>query len=141
MLLRELKNTESAGTYVAVVPTPSTLALLQVWAQEQNLQIVDDLHVTLLYSRAPINVVLCKDEFIATGVHLEVLGGCLVLRLDCPAMIDRHEQFISQGGTHDFPSFNLHMTLQKDTYLNPEDITLPNFGLVFANEYTEELKP
>ena len=138
MLLRELKST---GTYVAVLPTESTLALLQAWAQEHRFELADDLHVTLLYSRKVVNVVPCPDEFVATGTHLEVLGGDLVLVLDSPALIARHELFMAQGGTHDWPTYTCHMTLQKKTELKPEDVTMPTFGLIFGREYSEPLDP
>lgn len=141
MLLRELKTTGPTGTYVAVLPTESTLALLQAWAAENKFELADDLHVTVLYSRTVMNVVPCQDEFVATGVNLEVLGGCLVLKLECPALMKRHEQLIAQGGTHDFPSYIPHMTLQKETSVNPKDVPMPMFGLILGHEYSEPLDP
>lgn len=138
MLLRELKAT---GTYVAVLPTEATSALLRAWADEHKFELVDDLHVTLLYSRKVVNVVPCHDEFVATGVRLEVLGGDLVLMLDCPALKNRHDQLIAQGGTHDFPDYLIHVTLQKKTSLKPEDVQMPTFGLIFGREYNEPLDP
>ncbi len=141
MLLRELKETKPTGTYVAVLPTPSTLALVRAWADEHRFDLADDLHVTLLYSRKVVNVVPCLDEFVATGDRLEVLGGDLVLMLNCPALQARHSQLVAQGGTHDFPNYLCHMTLQKKTNLKPSEVEMPTFGLIFGNEYSEPLDP
>lgn len=143
MLLSELKVAAqvSKGTYVAALPSESTKALLRAWADENRFELANDLHVTILYSRTPINVVPHTEEFVATGDRLEVLGGCLVLKLNCPGLLNRHEALISQGGTHDFDSYIPHITLQKDTKLKPEDVPMPMFGLIFGNEYSEELQP
>lgn len=141
MLLRELKEPEATGTYVAVLPTPSTVALLRAWADKNKFALVDDLHVTVLYSRKVVNVLPSRDEFVATGDRLEVLGGALVLLLNCPSLQARHAELVAQGGTHDFPDYMCHVTLQKDTKLKPSEVEMPVFGMIFGNEYSEPLNP
>lgn len=140
MLLKELKSVESSGTYAAVLPTPGTLALIRDWADKNKIVIDDNLHVTLLFSRKPLRITCCKDEFVATGVGFAKLGDALVLKLNCPAIEARHKQFIAQGGTHDFPEFIPHMTIQAKSELKPEDVPMMDFGLIFSNEYSEPLK-
>jgi len=140
MLLNELKNVESSGTYAAVTPTPGTLALVRDWADKNNIILDDNLHVTLLFSRKPLCITCSKDEYVATGVGFSKLGDALVLKLDCPAIVARHDQFIAQGGTHDFPEFIPHMTIQAKSELEPEDVPAMDFGLIFSNEYSEPLK-
>lgn len=136
MLLREIKAT---GTYAAVIPTESTLALLRAWADSNCIELDPNLHVTTLYSRKIVNVVPCEDEFVATGVGFDKFGDSLVLKLSCPALIARHEQLIGQGGTHDYESFVPHLTLQAKSSLKPEDVPAIDFGLIFHREYTEPL--
>lgn len=141
MLLNELKNVESSGgTYAAVLPTPGTLALVQDWADKNKIVLDDNLHVTLLFSRKPLCITCSNDEYVATGVGFSKLGDALVLKLDCPAIVARHDQFIAQGGTHDFPEFIPHMTIQAKSELKPEDVPMMDFGLIFNNEYSEPLK-
>lgn len=141
MLLSELKIAEPTGTYVAVIPTDGCLALIRDWATKNCIVLDDALHVTLLYSRKVLNVELCDSEYIATGVRFDKLGDALVLVLKCQAMVDRHEQFMAQGGTHDFGEFILHMTIQTTSELRPEEVPMIDFGLVFGREYTEPLRP
>jgi hypothetical protein len=141
MLLSELKVAEPTGTYAAVIPTDGTLALVQDWAAKNCIVLDDALHVTLLYSRKVVNVELCDSEYVATGVRFDKLGDALVLVLQCQALVDRHEQFMAQGGTHDFDEFILHMTIQTKTDLNPDEVPMMDFGLVFGREYTEPLRP
>ena len=143
MLLKEIMAT---GTYVAVLPTDSTLALLRAWADEQRIELDDHLHVTLLYSRKPVHVVPCTDEFVATGVSFDMFGDALVLKLNCPALDARHQELMDQGGTHDFPTFNPHITIQAKSkeHLRSDrkikDIPLPP-GLILNREYSEPLDP
>ena len=136
MLLSEI----TTGTYVAVIPTPSTKALLQAWAAEQRIELDQDLHVTILFSRAALNVVPKTNEFVATGVAFDRFGDALVLKLKCDAMEQRHEELIAQGGTHDYPDYVPHLTIQFKSELKVTDVTVPDFGLVFWREYVEPLK-
>ena len=139
MLLKEIVGT---GTYVAVLPTDSTFALLRAWADEHSVELDDDLHVTLLYSRKPVHVVPCLDEFVATGDCFDIFGDALVLKLNCPTLKARHEQLIAQGGTHDYPMYNPHLTIQAKFCSGQkiEDLPLPP-GLIFGREYSEPLDP
>lgn len=127
------------GTYVAVIPTESTLELLSAWAAENKIHLDPNLHVTTLYSRSVVNVSPCDEKFIATGTHFDMFGDCLVLRLSCPELETRHNMFMEQGGTHDYPVFNLHMTLQFKTIANLNNLTPVNFQLHFHREHTEAL--
>lgn len=141
MLLHELKTPQVQGTYVAVRPTDSTLALIRAWADQHRIVLDDDLHVTVLYSRKPVNVAPCSDEFVATGIGFDTFGDALVLKLNSDALHARHAQFIAQGGTHDYPSYSPHMTLQAKSNLKPADMPEVPFGFIFGNEYTEPLNP
>jgi hypothetical protein len=124
------------GTYVAVVPTSATYAMFARWAEENRIELDDELHVTLLYSRVPIKVYPCTDEYQATFDTLAEQGGKLVAKLNCNALVHRHEQLMNAGGTHDYPSFMLHMTICDAGVKHPAPIT---FGLKFYGEYSEPL--
>ena len=137
MLLSEITAT---GTYVAVVPTPGTQALLQDWATEHRIELDPDLHVTLLFSRVVLNVVPKTNEFVATGITFDRFGDALVLKLKCDAMERRHKELIAQGGTHDYPDYIPHLTIQSKSELQASDVKVPDFGLIFGCEYTEPLK-
>lgn len=125
MLLREIIAT---GTYAAVVPTESTLALLRAWADSNCIELDSDLHVTTLYSRKIVNVVPCPDEFVAAGVGFDKFGDSLVLKLSCPALVARHEQLIGQGGTHDYESFAPHLTIRRSRLSNQTAYRQLNLG-------------
>lgn len=137
MLLSELK---SSGTYVAVLPIQPTDALLTQWAMEQGIGLAPDLHVTLLYSRQVIGVVTNDVEHFAVPIGFDVFDGKLVMKLECQSMVDRHDQFIKLGGTHDHPEFVPHLTLCPALGLMLNEIDLPPFSLVFGQEYTEALR-
>ena len=138
MKLHELKSV--GGTYVAVVPTAATQALLQAWAAENSVTLDDELHTTVLYSRVPLAVQPCTDEFQAKFTGFKTLGDKIVALLDCQALIARHEQFIAQGGTHDFKSYIPHISLF-DANLGHESLAPIGFGMILGMEYSEPLEP
>lgn len=136
MKLQELKP---FGVYVAVKPTVATAQLLNAWAVEAGIQLDEDLHVTLLYSRKMIQVFPNVDEYQATPVSLMSLGdAAVVLKLESTSLVRRHNQLVQQGGTHDFPDYTPHITLKaKDCSL--EGLPPISFGLLFCDEYSEPL--
>lgn len=137
MLLSELKT---EGTYVALVPTADTERQLKAWAVENGIPLVGNLHVTLLYSRKPVKVVPSTEEVIAWSDGFDVFDGHLVLRLGSNVLHKRHNEFISQGGTHDFDEYRPHMTLVKGGF-NPVNVTAITFDIVLHGEYSEPLDP
>jgi hypothetical protein len=149
MKLQELRmDTQSApkevlstnGTYVAVVPNESTLALLADWSAKAKITLDPTLHCTLLFSRAPLEITVLPDEYVCTPNGFTNLGDAIVLLLECPALVARHYQFIDQGGTHDFEGFVLHMTLMaKPGTIKIKDLPDIDFGLNFGKEHTEDL--
>lgn len=121
------------GTYIAVLPIGPTEELLQGWAAEQNLALPDHLHVTVLYSRIVIPVVPSVATHTAVPTGFKKLGDCTVMTLDCKSLLDRHDQLINAGGTHDFDSYVIHITIGKD--INPDSLVLPDFSLILGKEY------
>ena len=134
MLLQELAT---GGTYVALLPIEPTTTLLKGWADKCGVVLRDDLHLTVLYSRAPVNVTCKTDEHFATPLAFDIFDGKLVLRLLSRTIEQRHQELRAAGGTHDYPDFNMHITLSDNPPLSK--LPLPNFTLIFGNEYTEPL--
>ena len=137
------QDVTAAGTYVALRPTPGTWAMLMQWATQVGLTLEPDLHVTVLYSRKVIPVEPSTDEHHAIPMAFAPLGdSALVVHLAAPSIVRRHEQLIAQGGTHDYDDFLVHMTLVgKTSKLLPKHLPMFDFGLIFGEEYTEELHP
>lgn len=130
----------TSGTYVAVVPLPATLALLKEWARVARVPIDDKLHVTLLFSDVPVKVTLSSVEHVAVPAGFDIYNGCLVVKLDCPSMHARHEEFIAQGGTHDYSHFSPHLTItEKAAGIDVAQLEPIGFSMQFGMEYTEPL--
>jgi len=144
MKLYELK--EIRGTYVALRPTPATLALVLAWARENNVSLVSDPHVTVLYSRAPLQVSANPAEHLTTTLRFEAFNPsagnqetAIVVELVAPTISARHDALIRAGGTHDFPEYRPHMTLFYGDAPDLSQLSPMNFGLTFAFEYSEAL--
>ena len=135
MLLREIA--EDRITYTAVLPLGATAALLRQWASENKLTLDDNPHVTVLYSRNPLTVPHNFAEHFATPIGFDILGKKLVVLLKAPTISARHNKLIKMGGSHDFESFLVHITITDALGVDLTKIKLPNFTMVFGSEYTE----
>lgn len=136
-----------SGLYVAVRPDYKTQLLLNDWADKSGIILDDNLHITVLYSHAPVKIYSPPSvEFhIAKFSGWDVFGhrpgeSYLVAKVNAPSIVLRHWYYKELGGTHDYPVFNPHMTICK---YNPEEKTFPmfdiDFDMVFTNEYREPL--
>lgn len=143
LLLRE------DGTYVAVKPVGGTVGLMAQWLARSglpNLEPIEDLHVTILYSRKPVRVICTDEEFHATPAGWDLFKNddgsrSLVLLLDSPGLHRRHQKLMALGATYDFPSYKPHLTVSY--HFNEETVAeVPpvDFGLTFGKEYTEALR-
>jgi len=107
MLLKDLHH----GTYVAMKPVGGTVGLLAQWMQNSglpNLEPVEDLHVTVLYSRKAVRVISRTDEFHADPIGWDLFKNndgsvSLVLLLDSPGLVRRHSDLMALGATYDYP--------------------------------------
>jgi len=105
----------------------------------------DDMHVTVCYSKAPVdwdsvtpktgNVTNVSDDR-----SLKQFGDAVVLAFDAPVLEQHHDRFMDAGGSHDYPSYQPHVTI---TYQAPEGVDLseiePFDGLLIFGP--EEFKP
>jgi hypothetical protein len=116
------------------------MALLQDWALENELPLEPDLHLTVLYSRKPMDVECQTVEHLAQPLRVRELSGSIVIELEAPSIEARHEELMVQGGTHDYPDFIPHLTvIAKGEGFDPKSFETPGFGLIFGREYDEEL--
>lgn len=139
------------GVYAAAKFTEDTLdrlVELQNKLQLINPTAKEDLHSTILYSRlyVPFKPELFEVKLCDSG-HLEIFetgdkNRALVLVLDSDYMTYRHDIGIALGATHDYDSYNPHITLSYDIkslqFNTNEKIDI---DIVRSYEYVEPLNP
>lgn len=84
--------------------------------------IVDDLHLTLVYTKTPMKMPVLDNEllFLSSGYTVEnwkTKDGYDILVLvlqDIRPLLERVDYFKSLGATSDFPEFKAHITLTYD---------------------------
>lgn len=137
------------GTYVAVKPVGATAQMVGAWMQRSglpNLVTLDSLHVTVLYSRKAIRVTNRGDEYQAAPAGWKLFPNTdgttsLVLLLDSPGLTRRHSELIRQGATHDYASYEPHLTVTYDFRGDWTGGLEPiGHGLLFGKEYSEALR-
>lgn len=128
---------------------------LAAWAGGQGLKLGEGLHVTVLRSRTPV------DWFAMGGNDWGPPNGELVIPAGGPRRVERlgdagavvlffasseirwrHEGMIERGASHEFPSYEPHVTLAYEVEGTPIDVDSiePYAGpLVFGPELFEEL--
>ena len=118
-------------------------------------------HITVIYSRSPVP---SAENYLHMNLSLPVeayvkgyevfptknQGKCLVMRVECPYAVRLNNELTQQGATSDYPEYKAHITLAYDMKeeVNPEDMPIPQFPLVFDKlnvapldpEYTPENK-
>ena len=109
---------------------------------------VADLHVTVLYSKTPVEWgdMGEQDQTItveggARAVH-PFGEGAIVLEFESSYLKKRHEDLIAKGATSDYPDYRSHVTI---TYSRPEGLNLASITpfdgpLEFGSEDFEEIK-
>ncbi|MBP6378983.1 MAG: DUF1073 domain-containing protein [Sphingorhabdus sp.] len=120
---------------------------LIAWAKSNGLETTltpDDMHVTVLYSRTPVDPMAMGETWgsetdgglivKAGGPRaLERFGeGALVLQFASWSLTSRHADMIRAGASHDWPEYAPHVTI---TYTVPE-----GFDIEAVRPYTGELR-
>ena len=125
------------------------------WARAQGFESTleaDDMHVTVLYSRAAVDWMKMGQSWSGEAGKLtvqpggarivELLGdeGAVVLLFNSSELAWRHEDMVRNGASHDYPEYQPHVTI---TYSGaPADLSAvePYRGeLIFGPEIFEEL--
>ena len=131
-------------------------ALLE-WARSQSInpRLAEDLHVTVCYSKTPVN----WDDFKHEDSKRELRifhgprslkkfgerGEVLVIAFNSPSLIHRHNSLREAGASHDFPEYHPHITIADTTADINKDI-LPYVGPIHLGpeifeEINEDWKP
>lgn len=140
--------------YVRRDVLPATGRKLLAWAKEQgipNLEPLGELHVTVLYSKAPVDWFdMSADEWGPDGLTVTAGGprkivklgdkGAIVLQFASRRLKYRHEEMVERGASHDFDEYLPHVTLAYAPDFDPETITEAfNGELQFGPEIFEKL--
>lgn len=151
---------QNNGTFVAVRFHEETVAKLIGFGVANAIpNLIDpaEYHSTVVYSRKHLPNVperrVLTPSWIARPIGFDVFStrngdmstNCLVLKLDCPEMIGRHNYLRKwEGASHDFPTYNPHITFSYDigdydlSKLPRIDVALPE--ILIVQEYCKELK-
>lgn len=135
---------KSGGTYVGIRLDEKSVAIMVALQQSLGLKNpldAEKFHTTVLYSRNPVEVVPLDKVHEATIKYIdcwEQRNGkyAVVAKLKCESLEERHDDLISIGGTHDFPSYQPHITLSYNDYITP---MLADIDVVLSGEYVEPL--
>lgn len=106
--------------------------------KEQCLEVQDDLHVTLAFSRKQFNPIIKETEITIEPNEIlgyEILGDevkYLVLRFDNQEVNELWGGFIEQGASWDYPEYKSHITIT--------EVTMVDYELGFASHRAKNLK-
>lgn len=92
------------------------------WAQQngyKNISPVDDLHVTVAYSKRPVDetsLELCNKKVALPleGRSVDHFGDYNVIKLDSKYLQERWQYFMSKNCSYDFPDYSPHISFSKD---------------------------
>lgn len=117
------------------------------WAQAQGFDdVVDDPHVTVLYSKTAVDWSEMGRGSTALVVlpggarNIEQLGdeGAVVLRFESKALAQRHDEMVESGASHDYDEYLPHVTINLSGVI--PDGAVPYDGeLVFGPEIFETI--
>jgi hypothetical protein len=132
-------------------------AAIKTWAQGQGIKnLVDDPHVTILYSKTPViwgemgrtwgGESKTGNITVEPGGPREVdifqADGPLVLYIPGIWELDsRHRDMIEKGASSDYPEYRAHITLSYDPGREPEGIEPYQGVIVLGPELFEDLEP
>ena len=154
ILAEELSEAQSKGTYAGMRLDVASADALQKYIEANqigNATPKEKFHTTLIYSRkecpdyTPLGRI--SPAYVAKPLKLETWDTrdgkrALVLKLACPQLEARHKEIMNaHNATYDFPEYIPHITLSYDVGpdFSSQKMPLPEFNLVFNNEYYEEL--
>lgn len=145
--LRALRDGKAKTLYVSrKVLNPDDLV---AWAKGQGIDLVDDPHVTITYSRTPVDWMLMGE---AWGSELKVAAGgprdlalygptndTLVLEFNCSDLRWRHDHMVAQGASWDWDNYQPHITLATGVAIDPDTLAPYTGELVLGPEIFEQV--
>lgn len=139
-------NQDDDGVYIARKVKPEDAKKLAKWATDRGIKDVIDaekMHVTVVYSRAdfPADELGDDDEEVSVKVKgIKRLKEAIVLTLDAPKIVARHKAAREKGASHDFKSYQPHISL---SYAGPDsDLPddFPSMSIKLGPEFRETIK-
>lgn len=125
-------------------------AEISKWARGQGLTPVDDMHVTIVYSKEPVDWMKMGESWQAKlelppgGPRVMELFGpesdTLVLSISSSELKYRHERMIEMGASSDYPEYQPHITIMKDFAGDMAAIEPYRGKIVFGAEIFEDIK-
>jgi len=153
-----IETKQNKGTYAGVKFSNKTNAAIEKFIKDNNIPNSikpEKLHTTLLYSKKYLPDYKARGEFeesfIGKPTKFEKwpsqpdddgkVAMCLVLRYDCPALIDRHKELMKEhGATYDFDEYKPHVTFSYDVgEMQCKDLPKFEEDIEVVKEYAEEL--
>jgi hypothetical protein len=145
----EESHQHPAGTIITLSMNPSHATQLKEWCDKQGIPCMDPdgLHLTVLYSKAPVpHLMTINGNLVSVPANVQgwlKLGDkALCLSLNCDLAHRFHDHLKQKGGTHDFPEFIPHSSVnynwQERTDL-PQ--VLPDFPLLFDRVNVKPIDP
>jgi hypothetical protein len=118
-------NVDMDGTYVAVKVLYPTLAWIEEYVRAHRIpQVHEDRqvhHATIIWSRRHCPNLKPEHDVVhrasVNDIHVFRSDGknCLVLLLDAPTLVKRHNHLMKvHGATYDYPEFIPHVTIAYD---------------------------
>lgn len=125
-------------------------AEISKWARSQGLTPVDDMHVTIVYSKDPVDWMKMGESWQAKlelppgGPRVMELFGpdadTLVLSISSSELKYRHERMIELGASSDYPEYQPHITIMKDFAGDLAAIEPYRGKIVLGPEIFEDIK-
>lgn len=148
------------GTYAAVrydeASCEALKALMKLWNVPNPIN-PDHFHSTLIYSRKPVPKEhqhnMDREELKRLGWKFPISGFrmmdssseitdkiVLVLMLEAPQLQELHDKLVANGATHDFDSYDAHITLSYNApNFDWSKIVIPEVSIVPEEIYFEPL--
>lgn len=137
-----IREETSPGTYCALYPDARSRDLLAVFASQfegGTIQPSEKLHCTVLYSRKPVDIQDSDFELPYEGIGDEVScfpqqdgKKCVVLKISSLRIpVLHHTLRRVYGATHDYPTYEPHVTLVYDYEGDVESRGNPFLPIVF----------
>ena len=142
------------GTYVGLRLLPQSAAVIRQFCRDNGIEIKTPefeqrLHVTLIYSRKefkmlPNTPVVHTAKIVGFELFSNSSGvkNVLVARLESSSVTARHNHIrANYGATHDYPSYNPHITLcyDWDVARDVSNLVPPGNTIFLSDEYVEPL--
>ena len=123
---------------------------LHRWATSQGIKDLvpaEELHVTVCYSKTPVDWFKVgeswedKIDLVGGPRIVEAFpGGPIVLLIGASSLKWRHREIMEAGGSHDFPEYQPHITLSKNSDQDLKDVTPYQGRILLGPEIFEEVK-